>query len=332
MKRILCALLAALTVLLCSCAPPKKRYEKTLPAVFDTFCTLTAYCRSQEEFDRAAEAVSGEMLRLHRLFDCFHEYPGLTNLATVNETAGKEPVPVGEDFLALWALAEDVYAASDGKLSAAMGRLTALWRDCFEAGDRLPDADAIGEAMKHIDPASVCVENGTVIFRDPDVRLDFGAIAKGYAGERAAEVAVSLGCTDFVLNLGGNVVVRGKKPYGAWQIGVENPDGGVETSVSLSHGAVVTSGDYLRGMDVDGVRYGHIIDPDTGTSARLWRSVTVVCADSGMADALSTALFCLDETRGRALAAHYGAEVLWIPASGHPIRTDGFAAYEEGSR
>ncbi|MBQ0009613.1 MAG: FAD:protein FMN transferase [Ruminococcus sp.] len=330
MKKVLCALLVVLTVLFCSCATAKKRYTQTLPTVFDTFCELTAYCRSEEEFRRVADAVSGELLRLHRLFDYFNEYPDLINLKTVNETAGKEAVPVDGDFLALWTLAEELYEASDGKCNAAMGHLTALWRDCFEAGDRLPDGEAVREALSHTDPATVRVENGMVFFLDPDVRLDFGAIAKGYAGERAAEVAVSLGCTDFVLNLGGNVVVRGKKPYGAWQIGIENPDGGVETSVSLSDGAVVTSGDYLRGMDVDGVRYGHIIDPDTGSSARLWRSVTVICGDSGLADALSTALFCLDETRGRALAARYGAEVLWIPAHGHPIRTQGFAAYEGG--
>lgn len=92
----------------------------------------------------------------------------------------------------------------------------------------------------------------------------------------------------------------------------------------MSGGAVVTSGDYQRTYTVDGKQYHHIIDPQTRMPAAYWRSVTVVCEDSGLADALSTAMFLLPAESGMALAESYGVEVLWIGTDGEEIMTPGF--------
>ena len=104
-----------------------------------------------------------------------------------------------------------------------------------------------------------------------------------------------------------------------WVVGVQDPDGGSEYAAASTRsdgqrGSVVTSGDYQRYYYVDGVKYHHIIDPETLYPATLWRAVTVVCEDSGLADALSTSLFTMTQDEGQALLDEFGAEALWVAA------------------
>lgn len=112
--------------------------------------------------------------------------------------------------------------------------------------------------------------------------------------------------------------------------GVESPDKGAEEylhTLYVEKGSVVTSGDYQRYYMVDGVRYHHIIDPDTKYPAAYWRSVTIVCEDSGLADALSTALFTLNQSDGQALLDRYHAEAMWVDADGNQIYSPGFSNF-----
>ena len=113
-----------------------------------------------------------------------------------------------------------------------------------------------------------------------------------------------------------------------WIVGIQDPDqvGVNRYTISVMSGSVVTSGDYQRTYTVDGVEYHHIIDPDTLMPAAHWSSVTVLCADSGLADALSTALFLLPLEEGKTLAAECDAQVLWITPDGEEYMTDGFRA------
>ena len=132
-----------------------------------------------------------------------------------------------------------------------------------------------------------------------------------------------------MLNVGGNVCTRGKKPDGSsWNIAVQSPNAGEESLcvVQLTGQSLVTSGDYQRSYTVDGKAYHHIIDPDTLMPSTYWRSVTILAADSGIADALSTALFLLPLERGRELAQQFQVEVMWVDADMNMTQTDGFAA------
>ena len=238
-------------------------------------------------------------------------------------------------ILDLLLLCRDLYADSGGKVNAAMGSVLLLWHEAREASVNdpehayLPEEDAIQAALEHTSFDNVVLDEAasTVYLTDPAQRLDVGAVAKGYA---AGAVAAALP-TGMVLSLGGNVCVTGPKPDGSpWVIGVQNPDGDDTEYVQrldITSGAVVTSGDYQRYYTVDGVAYHHIIDPDTGWPARHYRSVTVICADSGLADALSTAAFIMDEESGRILLETYGAEALWVYADGSASWTGGCDAY-----
>ena len=166
----------------------------------------------------------------------------------------------------------------------------------------------------------------TVFLTDPNVRLDVGAVAKGWAAQRAAETAPE----GFLISVGGNICATGPKDESGspWIVAVQDPDNGEEYlhTLELTKGNVVTSGDYQRTFTVDGKAYHHIIDPDTLYPGEYWRSVTVVCADSGTADALSTALFLLPEDEGQALLESYGAEALWVGADGSVTCSSGFRA------
>ena len=165
--------------------------------------------------------------------------------------------------------------------------------------------------------------------------LDVGAIAKGYAVEMIARSLEERGISGYVLNVGGNIRTVGPKGDGAkWTAGIENSfedqkdEKPYLTYLYLAGESVVTSGSYQRYYVVDGKNYHQIIDPETLMPADKYRSVSIVCRDSGLADALSTALFCMDVEEGRALIKSMGnVEVLWVFEDGREVKTSGFDAY-----
>lgn len=331
-KRILACLLCA--CLLTGCAFPgikKQVYQITWLDVFDTVTTLRGYAPSEREFNETAAKLHEALLEYHRLFDVYTDYPELVNLKTVNDTASSAPVAAPEPILQLLQFCREAYSLTDGRVNAAMGAVLLLWHEAREAAladpehAAVPDAGGLSAAAEHCDIENLILDMdaGTVYFADPLLRLDVGAVAKGWA----AQQAVKLLPEGYLLNLGGNTCASGAKPDGSpWIIGIQSPDAEEEylMTVPMASGSAVTSGDYQRFFMAEGIRYHHIIDPDTLMPGAYWRSVTVLCADSGLADCLSTALFLLPEAEGRALAARCGAQVLWVAADGTQIQTEGF--------
>ena len=335
MKRRCLALLIAVVMLFAGCAPVEasgpKQYTATFLSLFDTLTTVVGYADSPEAFETVAHAIRDDLQEYHQLFDIYHEYDGINNLKTVNDAAGVAPVQVDERIIRLLQDCKAIYDITGGKVNAAMGSVLNLWHEARSDGRDdplnayLPDADALIEAAAHMDFDKVEIdpEAGTVYITDPAMRLDVGAIAKGWAAQRAAEAAPA----GLLISVGGNVCATGPKEGGApWVIGIQNPADPEQYlhTIYLSSGSVVTSGDYQRTYWVDGKSYHHIVDPDTLYPATYWRSVTIVCPDSGLADALSTALFLLPQDAGQALLAQYDAEALWAAADGSLYYSPGF--------
>ena len=333
MKRIP-ALLLILSVLLCGCAgagEEQKQYSATFLTVFDTVTTILGRDSSEEAFTEKTQAVHDELLHYHQLFDIYNEYEGLNNLKTINDHPG-EPVEVEQAVIDLLLDCKAYYELTNGRVNAAMGSVLYLWHEAREDGLNdfanayLPDADALTEAAQHTNWDNVVIDDGanTVTITDPMLRLDVGAIAKGWSAQRVAENAPE----GLLISVGGNVCATGPKDASGtpWVVGVQDPDGGENYlhTLYLTRGSMVTSGDYQRAYMVDGELYHHIIDPDTLYPGKLWRAVTVVCPDSGLADALSTALFLLPQDAGQALLDKCESYAIWVDAEGKMYYSDGF--------
>lgn len=335
MKRWVSCLLL-LSILLSGCAgTPKtdqKRYNATFLTLFDTVTTIVGFAENEIVFRQTSQKIHDELLIYHQLFDIYNDYEGIVNLKTVNEKASQAPVVVDEKIMALLLDCKDAYDATDGKVNVAMGSVLALWHEARNDGFNdpanayLPDEDKLEEAGQHTDFDSVILdfENNTVFFADPLVKLDVGAIAKGWSVQRVCENAPS----GLLISVGGNVCATGPKDESgtAWVVGVQNPDGGDSYlhTLAIAKGSVVTSGDYQRAYAVNGELYHHIIDPNTLYPSRYWRSVTIVCQDSGIGDVLSTALFILPLEEGKRLLEAYGAEAMWVNAAGEKFYSSGF--------
>lgn len=336
MKRLLCGVLL-LCVLLTGCTvgqlPQEKRqYTATFLTLFDTVTTIVGKAESKEQFEKTAQAVHDELLKYHQLFDIYNDYEGVNNLKTINDAAGIAPVEVDERIIRLLLDCKRYNALTDGKVNVAMGSVLKLWHDARNDGinnpqnSYLPDLSALEEASLHTDLNAVVIDETakTVYISDPAVRLDVGAIAKGWAVQQVSLTAAE----GLLISVGGNVCATGPKDQNGtpWVIGIQNPDGGEDYlhTVYLSKGSVVTSGDYQRAYQVDGKLYHHIIDPETLFPSAYWRSVTIVTPDSGLADALSTALFLLPLEEGQELASSCGAEAMWVDSKGNIYYSPGF--------
>jgi thiamine biosynthesis lipoprotein len=291
---------------------------------------MVGFAETEEAFRETAQVIHDELLVYHQLFDIYNDYDGINNLKTVNDRAGIAPVEVDPAIIALLQDCRAYWELTDGRVNAAMGSVLRLWHDARSDGirdpinARLPDMAKLEAAAEHTNFDAVVIDEAasTVYITDPACSLDVGAVAKGWATQRAAEHAPE----GMLISVGSNVCATGpKQGDNPWVIGIQNPDGSDNLhTIYVKEGSVVTSGDYQRTYYVEGTPYHHIIDPDTRMPASHWRSVSVVCADSGLADALSTALFLLPAEEGKALAAQCGAQALWIAPDGSEVMTPGF--------
>lgn len=301
---------------------------------FDTVSYIYSYAGdSQASFETNCRTASEILEKYHQLFDIYHEYSGVTNLATLNQNAGGPAMEVDPALVEFLLYTREMYQTTGGRMNVMLGSVLRLWHDCREAASqdrenaRVPEQAALQEAAAHTDLASLEIDEQahTVRIADPKASLDVGALAKGYATERAAQALEKAGVTSYVLNIGGNIRIIGHKPDGSgWTTGVKDPQNTDQFAarVVLADTSCVTSGNYERFFTVNGVRYHHIIDPETNLPAAYFASVTVITPDSGLADALSTALFCMSYEEGLALAEKLGnVQVLWIYSDGSQAKT-----------
>lgn len=338
MKRICPVLLAAALLLgVAGCAREEAKYQATFLSLFDTVTTIVGYGGTREEFEEKAQTLHDALEEYHRLYDIYNSYPDLNNLKTVNDRAG-EAVEVDRRIIDLLLEAKEMDARTGGKVNVAMGSVLSLWHDYRVWGidhpedAALPPMEELRAAAEHTDIDDVVIDEdaSTVRLADPGMRLDVGAIAKGYAAQRVCEEAESAGLTGLLLSVGGNVRAIGTRSGGAdWKVSIQDPEdaSGSLHLLALGDQTLVTSGGYQRYYTVDGVRYHHIIDPDTLMPAAYFSAVSVLSEDSGRADALSTALFNLPYEEGAALAGELGVDALWVFHDGSERMTGGFEAY-----
>ena len=344
MKRVLsiAVLLCILISGFCACTtqPQKNKYTAHSMEYFDTVTTITGYADSQEAFDAVSDAVFSAFSEYDRLYSIYHRFNGMENLCTINELVDGQHRTVTADrrIVDMLLYAKEMYTATNGIMNIAMGSVLSLWHDYRTIGKdnptqaSLPPMEKLREAARHCDMEKIIIDevNNTVTLTDPQMTLDVGAIAKGYAVECVAKSLEAKDITGYVLNVGGNVRTIGTKADGTpWAVGIENPDGGDYLAyLNLQGESVVTSGSYQRFYYVDGKPYHHIIHPETLMPADLYVSVSVVCKDSGLADALSTALFCLPLEEGKQIVESFAdTEAMWVDADGNQTVSSGWNTF-----
>lgn len=334
-----------MTFSFCACSLQKQKYEKYTASfldLFDTASTIIAYDISQESFDKNYERFYNELERYDHLYDIYGEYDGITNLCTVNRLASKEPVKVDKDIIELLKFGKSVYEQSGGKTNICFGTVLELWHNERELAKeypeqaKLPNADELKKANEHtnIDDLIIDEENSTVFFNDENMRLDVGAIAKGYAVASVTEFAKENLWVSAAISIGGNVTTYGYKNNDGtslWKIGIESPMDNAEDyseTVSITDLSVVTSGDYQRYFYVGDKKYCHIINPDTLMPSEYMASVSVLCEDSGLGDALSTTLFNMSIDEGKEYVEGLdGVEALWVDKQYNKTYSSGFEKF-----
>lgn len=258
----------------------------------DTIISITVYSDDDQLEKMAADMAKEEFSRIARISDRFSAE---SEISRVNADAGIRPTAVGADLYNMVKASLFWAQKTDGAFNIALGPVSDLWG--FSSGRaRVPEQSEIDRALALCSLSLITLDNeaSTVFLETKGMSIDLGAVAKGYATERAAEKLEELGIKSALINAGGNIYVVGKKPDGTrWRIGIQHPEESNEIIgyLDTEDMAAITSGNNQRYFIKDGARYHHIIDPSTGWPSDALSQVTVVSSSAMTADILSTSFF-----------------------------------------
>lgn len=255
-------------------------------AAMGTACTLHLYAPTRSQAEAAASAAEEEVLRIEARYSRYSPYSYLTRINEV--AAAGSTISADTETAALVDFAFACYARSDGLFDITAGVLREAWD--FASGC-LPQQSAIEVLLPSIGLDKVGWQAPQLTFSTPGMQLDFGGIAKEYAADRAAAVCAQNGVAYGLVDLGGDICVIGPHPDGrSWRIDIRHPRdaSAFMASVELSRGALASSGDYERFIEIDGRRYCHLLDPHGGWPVHGLASVSVVAEQCLLAGSLST--------------------------------------------
>jgi len=277
--------------------------------------------------ERAIAAAFAEMARIEKLMSPHQPDSDVSRLSAAEHAATVAP-----ETAEVIALGLEIARRSGGAFDLTLGRLKTLWGIETET-PRVPAPAEIAAALQGIGSGALSVSGNLVTKGSPQLAIDLGAIAKGYAVDRAIATLRAHGVRSAAVNAGGDIGLLGSKQGRPWRVGVQHPrqSSSVLATLEAADRAVVTSGDYERCFERDGRRYHHLFDPQTGYPAGRCQSVTVLAPRAVLADALATALFVLGPERGLALLRDYpGVDALIVAADGRLYNTPGLAAVKAG--
>lgn len=278
-----------------------------------TVCKITIY-------DHASDAAFKEAFqRLKEIEDSMSLHSETSEIAKINKHAGKQPVTVSRDTFTVIQEALRIAKLSNGAFDPTIGPLVKAW-DIGGNNPRKPSEDEIDSLLGLIDWNAVVLDEKTssVYLPKEHMMLDLGGIAKGYAADEVAKILHEHKVEKAIINLGGNVLTMGRKADGSlWRIAIQNPEwerGGYVIVTQLDAISLVTSGPYERYLDIDGVRYHHILDTETGYPVESnITSASILMPSSFTADALSTAVYSLGLKDGLSLIeSMIGVEAIFL--------------------
>ncbi|MFZ9213996.1 MAG: FAD:protein FMN transferase [Sediminibacterium sp.] len=295
----------------CMSAAQQNRYAYSMQKMGSPF-NIVLYADTKQMADSAAQES-------FKLVDSINlvcsDYDSTSELYKLRYAAVGIPIKVSPILFELIYIANKAYKDADGSFDITVGPLSRLWRSARRS-QQFPTHAAINEARNRVGSNKVQIDSGaqTITFLHPNMQLDMGAIAKGYAADKVLALLQSHGITTALVDAGGDMVAFGMPPQKkGWTIGINVPgqqEKLLERKLVLSNKAVATSGDAFQFMLHEGKKYGHIIDPRTGYGVTFQRNVTVVAPTATTADWLATACSILTLEQVKILAEKYKSEVL----------------------
>jgi len=305
--RRLCAALAALVLLTFGGCDTRKEVlfsGKTMGTTYH-ITVISGF------FDRAHGLAAKIDDRLEQINASMSIYRSDSEISRFNALArSAAPFPISRDFLQVMVVAQDLYRLTGGAWDGTVAPLVNLWGFGSKTNEkRMPTAAEIQQCRSTLGFDQITLsEDGYLVKKNPAVTLDLGSIAKGYGVDQIAELIRKNGITDFLVEIGGEVFAAGFRQDGKpWRVGINRPDpesppDAVYKVVALHDEALATSGDYRNFFEVEGLRYSHVIDPQTGTPvANGVVSVSVLADTCTFADGLATALMVMGPVEGIAL-------------------------------
>lgn len=294
--------------------PELEEYNQSF-FVMDTLVTVQFYADSAGKGQAVLSDIEGEMRRLEGILSA--HLPG-SDIAGIGEAAGVNPVKVAPETLEVLDTALQYAQLTDGAFDITLAPVLGLY-NFSQLHPQWPTEEQLQDRLPLVDWRKVEVDGvrGTVFLPERGMKIDLGGIAKGYITDMAVEIMVAQGVEYGLVNAGGDIRLLGSKTDGSpWRVGIKDPQNpnAFFAVVEIAQGAIVTSGDYERFFIKDGIRYHHILDPQTGLPAHGVRSVTVTAPDAELADLLGTAIFVMGPKAGLALAESIpGVEALiWV--------------------
>jgi FAD:protein FMN transferase len=328
-KSLLVAIIVVLSVLLLGVWYVSRRSSDPVEVdsgsrlIMGTFSRVVVVARSQRVARRCIEAAFDVQNRIEALMS---DYRDDSELSKVNREAAQGPVAVSEMTFEVLQKAVHFSELSEGAFDVTVGPLVDLWRKAGETNEPPPGA-ALAEARGKVgsDKLILDAEHRTVRFAVAGMRVDVGAIGKGYAADKSVEVMRKHGALGGMAALAGDIRCFGQPPRGqeSWRIGLQDPNVAADDLrpvkpllvLALTTEGISTSGDYRRFVKVQGRKHSHIVDPHTGQSAGTLVSDTIIAPDATTSDALSTAVNVLGLEKGLALIEHLPATAaIFIPA------------------
>jgi FAD:protein FMN transferase len=291
----------------------KLKYYRCEFKAMGTPCDIQLFARNKGEAKRAADAAIADVQRLEALYSRYKTDSFLSEINRVAAIGGS--ISVDDETASLLDYAVTCYEQSDGLFDITSGILRSAWK--FDQG-KLPEQALIDGLLEKVGWHKVAWERPVLSFSVSGMEIDFGGVVKEYAVDRAASLCYGLGIRHGVINLGGDIKVIGPRDDGSpWRVGIRHPrskDALLDT-ISLYKGALASSGDYERCIMVDGVRYGHVLNPKTGWPVRHLAAVSVIgdfCVVAGSASTIAM----LKEDQGTEWLQDLGLPHLWVDTHG----------------
>lgn len=287
---------------------------------------------SSDEVQNRIEAAYAEIERVEAMMS---EWRPDSPISAINDSAGGPPINVPDELREIILRANELSRQSEGAFDITWKGIGDLWRwkdDNFSP----PDQAQIQQALQRVDYRKIVVNGNRVGLEAPDMQIGLGGIAKGYGVDRAADNLRNAGLLNFMIDGGGDIFAAGLKFGSPWRLGIQHPRAARDdlmAALDLTDAALVTSGDYEQGRDIEGHRIHHILDPRTGRPADQCRSVSVIAPDAESADALATTVFVLGPLDGlQLIATRPQTEALVVGADGRLLMTAGFRAKAQFAR